>query len=495
MKLFKLTDLPDIDTLFWRKWFLPAGATYRRYCADIERGLQIKKRAADDGRNNLPATDDTEPSVIEHQIKNRFDTNSDALKQALFRGQKGYLDRIIRCIPESLDFKAIADATEIAINRIRDRARAGLIALRKYERDRQSERRGFQVANDLKHRSASYPLPWPMKPLFFVILGVVVESILNGAFFAERSPEYWQGGVFQALGFSVVNILLGCVLLGLIAARYANHVKPWKRYAGIAGIVFALFAGAMWNGYVAHYRALLETVPLDKIDALADGSYLDAFSHMRDHPFDLASWQAVVLFVLGVAIFLVMAKEGYRADDVYPRYGHTDRSYKNALRAYETAKAKLVKAVEAEIDKITKQLKRRIDDDARKVARARKLLNASEAFHREIADSAADLVRACTASLQTYRETNSFVRTTPAPAYFKTYPVFAVELPESTIIATRYEEAVAKLDSNRKAANEIGHHLNEVAKSAVEDFIRYIDDVETEVARQVETDRVPLAAE
>jgi hypothetical protein len=495
MPKFNLNIFRNVGDVFWRKWiFFPDGA-YRGRLAKLKHELQIEKRANEDGRNNTPATSDLEPSGVERLIDHRFVTNADAIKQAHWRGLTGALDRIAKCIPQKLEPKAVADAVELAIVRIRDRARPKLIARRKRERDCSRNLKGFQSANGLKHRSASYSLPWPMKLLFWVTLAIAIDAILNGAFFAERNPEYWRGGVTQALAFSVVNVLLGYVLLGLIAARYAGHIVVWKRIAGVACVIFAVVAGIVWNCYVGHYRELLEQVPLDHIDALAKGSYVDALSHMRDHPFALASWQAIVLLFIGFAIFISMAVKGYHGDDVYPRYGHHDRTHKAALRDYESEKAVVKKAIEQEIDRTTKMLRNRLKSEARKVEEARKIVSQSDALHREMVDSAADVARACTAAVQCYRETNTFVRTTPPPEHFKSLPAFTVDLTPMPEIAERYQQAVDALEQNRLTANEIEEHLNEVGKKVLGEFLGYVDDIENHVANENSDVNFPHAAE
>ena len=163
MPRFHLDGLRNIGDVFWRKWIFSPDGPYRRRLAGFKRELQIEKRATEDGRNNLPQTTDTEPTGVERHIEHRFAITVDAIKQALWRGLKGALDRIARCVPPKLEPKAISDAVELAIMRIRDRARQKLIAYRKHEQDRSRDLKGFQSANGLKHRSASYPQPWPMK--------------------------------------------------------------------------------------------------------------------------------------------------------------------------------------------------------------------------------------------------------------------------------------------------------------------------------------------
>ncbi|HVZ19017.1 MAG TPA: hypothetical protein VG897_18010, partial [Terriglobales bacterium] len=355
----------------------------------------------------------------------------------------------------------------------------------------------FQATNDLKNRSASYMQPWPMKPIFFVLLAFIVDAILNGAFFAQRSPEYWQGGVTQALAFGFVNMLLGCILLGLVSARYAGHVETWKRLAGIAGVVFAVVAGVLWNAYVGHYRQLLESVPLDQIDALSSGSYIDAFAHMREHPFDLPAWQAIVLLIIGFSIFLFMAVEGYRADDRYPRYGHHDRVHKNAKRIFDVLWTGLKNDVNEEIDRAVAALRKRIAADARSIERASKYVAASEAARREMQDSAADLIRAASAALHTYRETNLFVRTTPPPSYFKTFSTFAVELEDSKSqqIASNFEEAIAALDRNRSSANEIEKRLRETRQQLEDGLARFLKSIENDAAQKEDHSDNPRSPE
>jgi hypothetical protein len=268
----------------------------------------------------------------------------------------------------------------------------------------------------------------------------------------------------------------------------------WKRTAGIAGIFAAVAAGIAFNLFVAHYREVIERIPLDQIDALSKSSYVDAATHMRHHPFEFTAWQAIVLFVIGLAVFIGLAIKGYFADDPYPRYGHHDRAYKKALRAYEAAQARVKKDVEREIDEATRSLKRRLDNEVRAVEEARDIVAESEQTEREIADSAADLSRACTINLRNYRETNSYVRSIPVPAYFKVYPTFTIDLPEMPIIKAKFQDALDALERNRAAANEIERHLNEVSKIELDAFLSYVEDIEQEAARRTNEEKLANAA-
>ena len=481
--------------MFSRKWVSALGGAYWNWQDRIERELHVKQRARDNGRNNLPAATDAEPDVVQQHIIDRFGTGLDSLKQALWNRLKGAHDLIAQRIPQKLEPQAIADAAELAIKRERDRARNPLIGLRKQERDRWRDYCRFRSENQLTGRSASYPQPWPpVKLAFWIVFALVIESLFNGMIFAQANANGLEGGVVQAVAFSAVNIVLGFVFLGFIAARYAGHAMIWKRIAGIAGVVLAITSGVIFNLFVAHYREIIERIPLDQIDALSRTSYVDAATHMREHPFDFTTWQAIVLFVIGLAIFIVLAAKGYHADDTYPRYGHHDRAYKKALRAYEDAQAKVKKSVEVVIDNAAGDLKRRLVHEAYAVEESRDILAESEQAERETADSAADLARACTVNLRNYRETNSYVRTLPPPAYFKEYPEFAIDLPELPLIKARFQDALDGLERNRIAANEIERHLNEVSRAELDAFLAYVEDIEQEATRRVEDEQLPKAA-
>lgn len=483
MNPFSPKNLFRRGAMFARRWLPPM--IQGDHQATIGRELQVKLRARECGRNNLPATSDAAPDVVQQQIIDRFGTGAEDLTQALWRRLKGALDLVVQRIPEKLDLQSIADAAELAIVRVRDRARSTLIALRKHERDRWRDLSAFRSANGLTGRSAQYTQPWPpLKVWVWIVLALVGESFLNGAIFAEASPDYWQGGVIQALAFSGINILLGFFFLGLIAARYASHVTSWKRIAGIVGVIVVVIIGILFNMYVAHYREVIESVPLDQIDALAKTSYVDAAKHMREHPFEFTTWQSIVLLIIGLAVFLGLAIKGYFVDDPYPRYGHHERAAIRARRAYERAKQDVKKAVEKEIDAAAKKLKRRIEAEARRVDEAREIVAESEEVEREVADSAADLARACTVNLRDYREVNAYVRTDQPPTYFKEYPTFSVKLPEMAEIARRFQDAVDWLERNRVTANQIEKHLNEVSKAELDAFLAYVDDIEQEEAAQ-----------
>jgi hypothetical protein len=465
----------------WRPSQRPASKVWY---AQIARELKVKRQARQAGRNNLPAVGDAEPDAVQQLIVGRFRTNFESLTQALWNQLKGALDLIVQRIPQALLPDSMVEETELAVTRIRDRTRNGLVALRLRERECHRDLQYFKGENELV-RSASYPAH--RYYAWLLLAGaLLLETILNAFIFGQASPGYLRDGLIQAGSFSVVNIVLGFLLLGICASRYALHRNPWKRAAGIAGVILALVLGLGFNAYVAHYREVLEHTPIDQVDPLARTSYVDALSHLLAEPFGLTSWQAIVLFAIGLVIFGGLAAKGHMGfDDVYPGYGGRDRVHKKALRRFEGAFARIKAEGDRAIDATTARVRQRLAAEAKGVERARDIAAEAGQAQREIADSAADLARACTDNLRDYREANLFVRSDAPPAYFADYPSFEVALPEFPAIAQRLAEAEAAAEQNRQAANQLDRRLNRLAEAELNAFEAYLREIDSEVQRRL----------
>src|SRR5579863_5503261 len=96
-------NLFNLGILFHRRWIPSFGSEYENWTVRIERDLKVKQRARENGRNNLPATTDTEPEAVQRQIIDRVEIGNSSVKQALWNRLKGAHDLIIQRIAEPID--------------------------------------------------------------------------------------------------------------------------------------------------------------------------------------------------------------------------------------------------------------------------------------------------------------------------------------------------------------------------------------------------------
>jgi hypothetical protein len=142
----------------------------------------------------------------------------------------------------------------------------------------------------------------------------LVESILNGRFFAMGSEAGLIGGITEALLLSVLNITLAA-LIGLFACRYLRHVSWLWKLVAASTLVTLIAAVLALNLLIAHYR-----------DAFvhAQGGLVD-FSRVLDRlvnaPTALSDAKSWLLAMLGLVLNGIAIFKFYGMYDPYPGYG------------------------------------------------------------------------------------------------------------------------------------------------------------------------------
>jgi len=140
--------------------------------------------------------------------------------------------------------------------------------------------------------------------LFFLVVPLVLESLLNGNFFAEASDFGLIGGAATAVIISALNIALG-FFMGVGPARYCQHVKSshlfWAlpAYAGMIALI------VLFNLAVGHYREMLIANP--------DSRSYQVMLRVMESPFAIYDIKSVALVIIGCIVAFVAATKGYSA--------------------------------------------------------------------------------------------------------------------------------------------------------------------------------------
>ncbi|GFO73048.1 hypothetical protein BJAS_P3623 [Bathymodiolus japonicus methanotrophic gill symbiont] len=172
----------------------------------------------------------------------------------------------------------------------------------------------FKKKNELR-RMHHYPDSQYSTYAFFII-AIIIESILNGVFFAEGSDAGLIGGVSTALIISLFNVFFGGAV-GAFALRYKNHYQHWKVVVGWIGVSSGMIISVILNLLVSHYRTAMILDP--------DNAALQAVETFREGILSISDVKSWLLFLLGILFYLGAVYKGYKADDVYPGYGSLAR--------------------------------------------------------------------------------------------------------------------------------------------------------------------------
>jgi len=419
--------------------------------------LQIKRLAADNGRAEIPDSNDTsldgpQNRIIQYvqgrgaetlaKVTTRLDNLLQRVTQVDLSGAPGRVTATLaawRSQLEELEHLTSQELTDLETETARCDARLAAIRAR-YRLDRPA--RNHQ--HDL--------LSWSVLAVLWLL-----QAVLNAYFFALGHEYGLLGGTLFAMILAGVDVTLS-TFFGYLG----RFVRAGRALVGV-GAVFCL-VGAAWivsfNLLAAHLREALLTLPVDSAMSAAAERLLAA-------PLSLHSADTWLLFLLGLVFSAAALANGFKLDDPVPGYGRA-QAKKDRL---EAELAEVLAEQLAAIDAARETAVTALEDEQRStenelaalqaaVTRMTTLLANAKAYVEHVEGS-------CNAMIATYRDLNRRFRSTPAPAYFDTawdYPMPA-EISEQRI---EYTELVASQRTHQRRCSELAQEaVHEVQESAV----------------------------
>ncbi len=403
----KLSGSRDILTTIWHP-------------VDVEsvaRSRGLEERGHEDGLRNFPSTEATGLSALERQVLGDVSVERDRSLTALLSHLRAYRDALSR-LQTAMEVAGMRQEADDAVRRLKEiRAEWGgrTGELCKQATEAAAEFSEFRQEQGLRRRPR-LPKDRMLSFATLVVLGLM-ESGLNGTFFAAGSDYGLAGGVALALAISAINVAVGC-LSGFAFLRLAHRRNLLQAAAGMLGFLALGVAAIVFNGFVAHYR--------DAYQATGDQTSTQVvWQGLLASPFNLVSLQSWLLLALGLLSSGVAVWKGHSLDDPYPGYGGHERRRALAARTYNQHRVGLVHEA-ADINEDYSEKAKDAIENLRGASAERDQIQGARA--RCLADYQlveADLANAARQLLALYREANLKARTTPAPAYFEASFEFA----------------------------------------------------------------------
>jgi chromate transport protein ChrA len=471
-----MTDRTDAAV----RWLIPAlDLPWQFEEGKLRKELDIVGRARADAVENRPSTEDAEPNEVQKQIIDRCHKGLADLREHNLKRLRRVAEALEAndLTPADRDLESPADDARHAVAKLRGPAREALIARRVEERKLQRERACFKADHGLR-RSAIYPASGILSAAVVALL-ILTETVINANLFAQASEFGLLGGWLQVLAISVPNVLTA-LLLGFLALRYAHHVSPVKRALGMAAMAPGLIVLFVFNLMVAHYRVLLDTDPDHAIQRVA--------AHFLANPWNLESWDAILLLLLGLLTAVLAMIEGFVGlDDRYPGYGKIDRRYRAADAAYQAEKRGFRERIEKTVGQAIGAIDRGLAAIRKKVLACARLVNEGRMAIADYERNADGVARTQTRLLRLYREENLKIRTRPAPAYFNDYPT-----PDTTLgslpvnLQGKKQELFDEADSLFADGRAVKGRLHELAEREIQTLYDEIDQLEAVAEQKAE---------
>lgn len=345
--------------------------------------------------------------------------------------------------------------------------------------------RQFEVDNKLGPQSAIYK---DDRAMFIALLVVLMfgESVFNAFSFEELQDRGLLGGLMLALSVGVANVVMG-LGIGFLGFRLMIHRQPSLRMLGIAITVILLTAALALHLALGDLREAIGHDTKAQIDFLVILKPWRWFNYSSISPF--------VLFAVGIATFLVAALKGRGGSwgIVAPYWQHDvmDRRFRDADRVFEDAKANLKDALQNAFDGELAKLRTRVDTETANIAEIRRLVAEAQGIERTMNDSIDDEIGRQHIWQRMYRDRNRTVRTTPAPAYFDTYPEFnelrqtRLDLGELQSVSQQAEQV---LTQNRKSLAELQEKILDEQTATIDALLTMVSTAERRATQQINKD-------
>jgi hypothetical protein len=384
----------------------------------LARDLRLEDRAKENGTHNQPATEDEVEDATEGDIVAEIERRARKANED-YRSQLDLYDGRIRRALISTDARAAIDAAaknalaDFKVQSIEDLDH--LYNARREVEGREEEFRAFRAAHRLLRLPKVVSSRERTLRTLVLAIFVVLESLLNGMFFAQGAQTGLIGGVTEALVLSLLNVSTA-VLYARFGLPLLAHVRPAVKSIGVlATLLYAVLAVGI-NLSIGHYRDLF-------IHDVGQVSLDQLFLRLTSAPVALSDAKSLLLVALGLGLSIFSLIDASGMDDIYPGYGGIERRRSEAVLAYGDEKARCLAGLTDRRDTAIEdmsgaiELMRRAEYELHLAIEGRSALyeNYRAYLEQHLSDAHVQMLRR-------YRESNVRARSTPPPARFHRRP-------------------------------------------------------------------------
>jgi len=421
----------------------------------VARVLRLDERAEKAGRARQPAGDATGPDVAELEVLGIIEeaarkANEDYLSQRDFyegRIRRAAITPDLRVQLEAAGENALADFKAEIIH-----DQNTLHTLLQAAGNREQEFQEFRERHGLNRLPRNISKGQRTFAAMVLAVFVVLESILNGMFFAEGSEAGIIGGVTQALVLSMLNVGVAA-LYAVYGLPFLFHRKGWgKILGGLATVAFIVWLTGL-NLAIGHFRDLF-------VEGAGAVQMAELLNRLTNAPLLLGDAKSGLLVLLGMALGLLALIDVAASRDPYPGYGAIGRERQRAIERYAHENAKSLSAImqlrDKTVDDMTAaiELMRETQYDMQVAIEGRSRLHHNYRAYLE------HLAVVHERLIQRYREGNRRVRRGDVPEYFRqppTRPTFVEPPVMSQMPGLEPDvrpEVITRIDEDIKAVNE-----------------------------------------
>ncbi len=451
--------------------------------------LDLKGLAVQNGQNNKPDSDSETFDAPQQRVTQEFkDVVTEARSST--REYSDSLSNQLDSIEIEIDSSRVEELPKAAEHDVENRLMTNKNIVKQLRKEEQAVERSynaFRVTNDItrepQYVDSSY-LHWSI-----IATLMIGEAIANSYFFALGSNLGFLGGIWKSALVSAVNIGIA-VLIGTFILPYKNKITKKTnrvnfvifnmRRLAIAGTSLAIGIILFFNLAVAHYRSQMDIDP--------EGAITRAIPAMLNDLLNIQSFEAWVLFILGISFSLFAGIKSYGHDDIFPGYGKIHRNLQRKKEVYQNAKEDLHDDCVEIINSYMSKIDGARSEFQRLVRSYGTVLDMAEGLQKNYKEHIKSLEGQCNTVLKKYRSHNVDVRNTasPPPKYFsETFKFddqdYLIELPDLKKRLSKRDEYLSDLENVGKSAESARDTLRAHSRAVRNQLSLFVKEIENEV--------------
>ena len=439
---------------------------------ELKAELKVEHYAMRQGRQGLPASDDTKLSGTEEAIKGRLENaRRDALSWATHRlktihNKLADLDItpvVNRAMEADREFERLANSI------LSDNAQLLKSTRLKAEQAR-NELEYFKAENNLVRSAKVNSSTWTIVLSFALVIMLIIEASINAELFAASFDGGFIDGFLYAGGLAAANIFWS-FSWGRVGLPNLNHLKWSRKLWGWISIL-TFIAGAVFIALVtSHFRDALAV----RADISSSEAAKIAGQTLFSYPFEFADIISLMLFGLSLGFAAMSCMDGFLWKDPYPGYTNAQRHADQELNAYESEIEFVRDALAGLQEEKLAQLGDDIEKSKKDIVEYHHQLEekrVTEHRLRAVLNKAENLMSSL---IGLFRSENELYRkNTPSPIYFKDLvPLQELVLPD---FRTDIQEAALahQTDSQAKLLAKAADIRHEIESSFTQKFDQLI---------------------
>ena len=392
-----------------RKYYLQSVGIFQKL--DIEgtsQALSLEEKGRVAGQVEKPSTDSDSNDAVENKIISIIEDEKDYNYDEAVKGFTAYRERL-KCLGIETLIQRLEEGGKKIITDIRailyTLTNSSIYQLSRDIVKKKSDLEYFRKVNRL-HREPIYN-DSKVLGVALLLLIFLLESGLNGYFFAKGHEQGYLGGVSVAIIISIVNVVFNSFLLGWFFLRQITHINWGRKIIGFLSLFLFVIAALGFNIAVAHYRQAF-------VMQAEDPGQMVVKTLLSD-PLQLHDFNSYMLIIMGLSVCLVTCIDFWTMYDPYPGYEKHHRKLNELEDDYAQSSANIVDSLQHirddgfnEIKDTLHELEARQEEYRTLIARMDNLKSQIKPYFSRLEQNGREL-------LTIYRDASASTRLTASP--------------------------------------------------------------------------------